>query len=339
VTSKDERDRGAVADDPATQPPGPDAGPDKPSQLSKRSWLNAIKNSFKEFSKDNATDWAAALTYYGVLSIFPGILVLVSLVGVLGEGPIDRLQDDLLGAAPDNVRTILDDAIDRLQESQNAGLAAIIGLLAAFWAASGYIGAFMRASNAMYDVPEGRPFWKTIPLRLGITALVGTLLIVSAAIVVLSGPLAERVGDLIGLGSAAVTTWDIVKWPVLVFLVSLMVAVLYYVSPNARRAGFRWVTPGSFLAVVLWIAASAGFAFYVANFASYNETYGTVAGVIVFLVWLWITNNAILFGAELDAELERQRAISAGYEDGREPFLQLRDDRKVKADERDREPA
>jgi membrane protein len=191
----------------------------------------------------------------------------------------------------------------------------------------------------MYDVPEGRPFWKTVPLRLGITALVGTLLIVSAAIVVLSGPLAERVGDLIGLGSAAVTTWDIVKWPVLVFLVSLMIAVLYYVSPNARRAGFRWVTPGSLLAVVLWITASAGFAFYVANFASYNETYGTVAGVIVFLVWLWITNNAILFGAELDAELERQRAISAGYEDGREPFLQLRDDRKVKSDERDREPA
>ena len=339
MTSKKQRDDGATSDQPATQPPSPDAGPDKPSQLPKRAWFAAIKNSVKEFSKDNATDWAAALTYYGVLSIFPGILVLVSLVGVVGEGPINTVKEDLLGAAPANVRDILEPAIERLQQNQTAGLAAIIGLLTAFWAASGYIGAFMRASNAMYDVPEGRPFWKTIPLRLGITALVGALLIVSAAIVVVTGPVAEWVGDRIGLGSAAVTTWNILKWPVLVILVSLMIAVLYYVSPNARRAGFRWVTPGSFLAVLLWIVASAGFAVYAANFASYGETYGTIAGVIVFLVWLWITNNAILFGAELDAELERQRAISAGYEDGREPFLQLRDDRKVKSDERDREPA
>jgi YihY family inner membrane protein len=337
VTSKDQRDGGATSDkpadesatQPATQPPGPDAGPDKPTHLPKRAWFAAIKNSVKEFSEDNATDWAAALTYYGVLSIFPGLLVLVSLVGLVGEGPVNDVQRDLIGAAPDNVREILNPAIDSLQKNQSAGLTAIIALLAAFWAASGYIGAFMRAANAMYDVPEGRPFWKTIPIRLGITALVGALLIVSVAIVVVSGPVAERVGDLIGLGSVAVTTWDIVKWPVLVILVSLMIAILYYVSPNARHAGFRWVTPGSMLAVVLWIAASAGFAVYVANFGSYDKTYGAVAGVIIFLVWLWITNNAILFGAEFDAELERQRAISAGYEDGREPFLQLRDDRKV----------
>ncbi|HEU5111614.1 MAG TPA: YihY/virulence factor BrkB family protein, partial [Micromonosporaceae bacterium] len=326
------RDRDTTPETTA-EPPSPDAGPDKPTHLPKRSWLAAVKNTVKEFSNDNATDWAAALTYYGVLSIFPAMLVLVSLVGVVGEGPINAVKEDLIGAAPASVRDILEPAIERLQQNQAAGLAAIIGLLAAFWAASGYIGAFMRASNAMYDVPEGRPFWKTIPLRLGITALVGVLLVVSAGIVVVTGPVAEWVGDQIGIGSAAVTTWNILKWPVLVVLVSLMIAVLYYVSPNARRAGFRWVTPGSILAVILWIAASAGFAFYAANFASYGETYGTIAGVIVFLVWLWITNNAILFGAEFDAELERQRAISAGYEDGREPFLQLRDDRKVTDEE------
>jgi membrane protein len=328
VTTQESRDRGAAA---TSRPPGPDAGPDTPAQLPKRSWWRAIRNTVKEFSQDNVTDWAAALTYYGVLSIFPGLLVLVSLVGLAGDRTVNTIQGDLEGAVPANVREVLTPAIDNLQRAPTAGLAAIIGLLAAFWSASGYIGAFMRASNAIYDVPEGRPIWKTIPIRLAVTAVIGLLLIVSAGIVVFTGPIAEQVGDSVGLGSAVVTTWDIAKWPVLVVLVSVMIAILYYASPNARQGGFRWVSAGSVVAVFIWIAASAGFAFYVANFGSYNKTYGAVAGVIIFLIWLWITNIAILFGAEFDAELERQRVVRAGYEDGREPFLQLRDDRKVEA--------
>lgn len=329
MSTREQPDRAAV---PAPEPPGPDAGPDTPAQLGKRSWWRAIKNTFREFSRDNVTDWAAALTYYGVLSIFPGLLVLVSLAGLVSDETVDAAQTNIEDLVPADVQNIFAPAIDGLQDNPTAGLTAIIGLLAAFWAASGYTGAFMRASNAIYDVQEGRPIWKTIPIRLGVTALIGLLLVVSAAIVVFTGPIAEQLGDALGLGSAAVTTWDILKWPVLVLLVSVMIAILYYASPNARQGGFHWVSTGSVVAVVVWVAASAGFAFYVANFGSYDKTYGAVAGVIVFLVWLWITNNAILFGAELDAELERQRTVRAGYEDGREPFLQLRDDRKIRTE-------
>ena len=217
-----------------------------------------------------------------------------------------------------------------MQNAPTAGLVAIIGLLAAFWSASGYIGAFMRASNAIYDVPEGRPIWKTLPVRLAVTAVVGLMLLVSAVIVVFTGDLARAAGDAIGLGSAAVTVWNIAKWPVLVVLISLIFAILYWASPNAKHGGFRWVSPGGIFAMVLWLVASGLFAFYVANFASYNKTYGSIAAVIIFLVWLWISNIAILMGAELDAELERRRAIAAGHPEDAEPYVQLRDDRKVK---------
>jgi membrane protein len=189
----------------------------------------------------------------------------------------------------------------------------------------------MRASNAIYDVPEGRPIWKTIPIRLGVTITTGVLLAISALAVVFTGTLAERVGGLVGLGRQAVLVWDIAKWPVLVAIVSLMLAILYWASPNAKQSGFRWVSPGGLLAVLVWLVASTGFALYVANFASYNKTYGALGGVIAFLVWLWISNIAILFGAEFDAELERQRAIAAGYPADREPYVLLRDTRKLKS--------
>jgi membrane protein len=209
---------------------------------------------------------------------------------------------------------------------------AVAGLLVAFWSASGYIGGFIRAANAIYDVPEGRPIWKTLPTRLGITAVVGVMLVASALIVVFTGNLAERFGELIGLGSTAVTVWGIAKWPVLVLLVSLIFAMLYWASPNARQSGFRWFSPGGVLAVIAWLVVSGGFAVYVANFASYNKTYGAIAGVVVLLVWLWLTNVAILFGAEVDAELARSRAIAAGHPDRDEPYLELRDDRTLKDD-------
>jgi membrane protein len=265
-----------------------------------------------------------------VLSIFPGVLVLISVLGLLGQGTTDRVQDTLSGLAPSATRQIINGAIDQVQGSPTAGAAAIIGLVVAFWSASAYIGAFMRASNAIYDVPEGRPVWKTLPIRLAVTAVVGVMLLASALIVVFTGTLARRAGEALGIGSAAVTAWNIAKWPVLVLLVSLMFSILYWASPNARQGGFRWASPGGLFAVLSWLVASGLFAVYVANFGSYNKTYGTLAGVIIFLVWLWISNIAILLGAELDAELERGRAVAAGFPEDREPYVRLRDDSKVK---------
>ncbi|WP_433263339.1 YihY/virulence factor BrkB family protein [Micromonospora vinacea] len=318
--------------DPATTPVGPDAGPDSPTDLPGSGWKAALRRTISEFQDDSLTDWAAALTYYGVLSIFPGVLVLISLLGLLGKSATEGVKDTVNQAVPnDSIQKIIEGAIDTAQRNGGlASIAAIIGLLAAFWSASGYIGAFMRASNTIYDVPEGRPIWKTLPIRLGVTAVVGVLLLVCAVIVVFTGRLAESVGDVIGLGSTAVAVWDIAKWPVLLILVSLMFAILYWASPNARHGGFRWVSPGGVLAVVIWLVISGLFAFYVSNFGSYDKTYGTLAGVIIFLVWLWLSNIAILLGAEFDAELERGRAISAGHAVDDEPYVELRDDRKLK---------
>jgi membrane protein len=311
--------------------PSPDAGPDKPSELDAKGIFAALKRTIKEFSEDNVTDWAAALTYYGVLSIFPGLLVLISLLGLLGPRTTETVEGTIRDVAPEEIGKLVTDIVDQVKQSGNlASAAAIFGLVLAFWSASGYIAAFMRASNAIYDVPEGRPIWKTLPIRVAVTAVVGLMLTVCAVIVVFTGDLARATGDAVGLGSAVVTVWNIAKWPVLVILVSLIFAILYWASPNAKHGGFRWVSPGGVVAVLLWIGASAAFAFYLANFDNYNKTYGTLAGVIAFLIWLWISNIAILLGAQLDAELERGRAIAAGHPDDDEPYLQLRDDRKLK---------
>ncbi|SBT45790.1 YihY/virulence factor BrkB family protein [Micromonospora auratinigra] len=315
-----------------TGPVGPGEGPDSPTDLSGTGWVATLKRTVKEFQDDSLTDWAAALTYYGVLSIFPGMLVLISVLGLLGTKATQGVKDTVGQAVPEeNIRKIIETAIDQAGASGGlASIAAIIGLLAAFWSASGYVAAFMRASNSIYDVPEGRPVWKTLPIRLGVTAVIGVLLLASAVIVVFTGGLAEQAGNAIGIGSTALTVWNIAKWPVLLILVSLMFAILYWASPNARHGGFRWVSPGGILAVLIWVAISGLFALYVSNFASYNKTYGALAGVIVFLVWLWLSNIAILLGAEFDAELERSRAIAAGHPADEEPYVELRDDRKLK---------
>jgi membrane protein len=289
-----------------------------------------LKRTVSEFKDDNLTDWAAALTYYAILSIFPALLVLVSVLGLIGDSATQPLIDNLGPVAPGAAQEIFTNAIRNLQEGQGAaGVLFIVGLAAALWSASGYIAAFMRASNSIYDIEEGRPIWKTLPVRIGLTLALVILTAVSAVAVILTGGLAEEVGNLIGLGSTAVDVWNIAKWPVLVVLVSLMFALLYWAAPNVKHAGFRWISPGGLLAVLLWILASAAFAFYVANFSSYNETYGALGGVIIFLVWLWISNLAVLLGAEFDAELERGRRIEAGHPPEREPFVRPRDTRKI----------
>ncbi|MGK5501298.1 YihY/virulence factor BrkB family protein [Streptomyces sp. URMC 125] len=309
--------------------------PRKPADLPKRSWTGVLKRTVAEFRDDNLTDWAAALTYYGVLSIFPALLALVSVLGVIGRSAIQPLIDNVGSLAPGAARDILETMLTQLQNNQGgAGLALIIGVALAVWSASGYVAAFMRAANAVYDIGEGRPAWKKLPVRVGVTLALLVILALSSIAVVFTGGLAERAGDLIGLGSTFLTVWSIAKWPALVVLVSLMIALLYWAAPNVRHGGFRWVSPGSLIAVLLWIAASLGFALYVANFANYNKTYGSLAGVIIFLIWLWISNIVILLGLELDAEMQRGRAIRAGHPEDEEPYVEPRDTRKLPPEER-----
>ncbi|MGP3948955.1 YihY/virulence factor BrkB family protein [Streptomyces sp. 7N604] len=313
---------------------GPDrqveeAAPHQPTDLRGRSWMAVLRRTRKEFMEDELPDRAAALTYYSVLSIFPALLVLVSVLGLVGKSATDEILKNIEKLAPGPARDILSDAVEQLQRSSSTGgVLAAVGLVGAVWSASGYVAGFIRTSNAVYDLPEGRPGWKTAQVRLGLTMTLMVLLAVSAVIVVFTGPLAREVGTAVGLGDAAMTAWSIAKWPFLVLLVVLMIALLYWAAPNVRGRGFRWITPGSFLAVLIWLAVSAGFALYVANFGSYNKTYGTLAGVIIFLVWLWLTNLAILLGLEFDAELARERAIAGGHPKEEEPYVQPRDTRR-----------
>ncbi|WP_333761797.1 YihY/virulence factor BrkB family protein [Streptomyces sp. IBSBF 2390] len=323
-------------EDPGPRVPTPDeagpdpeveeAAPDTPTKLPRGAWLAVLKGSLREFKDDELTDRAAALTYYSVLSLFPALLVLVSLLAVAGKSATDKVLANLRHLAPGSARDIITRAVEQLQNGSGTGsVVAVLGILLAVWSASGYVAAFIRAANAVYDMPEGRPVWKILPVRVGVTVVLMVLAVASALIVVFTGGLARRAGGAIGMGDTALTVWSIAKWPVLVLLVTVMIAILYWATPNAKVRGLRWVTPGSFLALLIWLIASAGFAFYVANFSSYNKTYGTMAGVIVFLVWLWISNLAILLGLEFDAETVRQRAIAGGHPAEAEPYTQPRD--------------
>jgi membrane protein len=303
----------------------PGAEPAKPTHLGARSWFGVFKRTIREYRADNLTDWAAALTYYGVLSIFPALIALVSILGLVGHSATQPLINNLDKLAPGPARQIFSSALHNLQHSRGAaGVLFIVGIAGAVWSASGYISAFMRASNAIYDIEEGRPFFITIPVRLAVTVVLLALLAISAVAVVLTGGLATQVGKLLGIGGTAVTVWDIAKWPVLFLIVSFMFSILYWASPNVRHPGFRWLSPGGVFAVAVWVIASGLFALYVANFGSYNKTYGALAAVVIFLVWLWLSNLAVLLGAEWNAELERGRRIEAGHPAQEEPFVEPR---------------
>ncbi|MEU4262197.1 YihY/virulence factor BrkB family protein [Streptomyces argenteolus] len=303
--------------------------PQSPTQVSKSSWAQVLRRTLKEFKRDELTDRAAGLTYYGILALFPALLVLVALLGIAGDSATQTVLDNIKKLAPGSARDVITNAVTQLQSSGGTStVLAIVGLLGALWSASGYIAAFIRASNVVYDVPEGRPVWKILPVRVGLTLVLMILACVSALIVVLTGGLARQIGTALGVGDTAMTVWSIAKWPVLVVLVATMLAILYWAAPNAKGRGFKFVSLGSLLALLIWLAASAGFAFYVANFGSYNKTYGTLAGVIIFLVWLWITNLAILLGLEFDAEMARERAIVSGHPTDEEPYVEPRDTQK-----------
>ncbi len=288
--------------------------PDSPGDLSKPSWKYVLKKTMREFSRDQCTDLAAALTYYAVLSLFPAILAIVSLLGVFGQGQatVDAVLQIVSDLGPSTAVDTLRGPIETLVQAPAAGFALLTGVAGALWSASGYVGAFGRAMNRMYEVDEGRPIWKLRPIMILVTMIALALIAVAGVMLAISGPIASAVGDVIGLGDTALTVWNIARWPVILLVVVLAVAILYYATPNIQQPKFRWMSWGAGVAIIVWILATVAFGFYVANFSSYNQTYGSLAGAIVFLLWLWITNLALLFGAELDSELERGRQLQAG---------------------------
>ncbi|MDO8147479.1 YihY/virulence factor BrkB family protein [Isoptericola sp. b515] len=307
------------------------AKPDSPTDLTKRSWTYVATKSGREFVQDQSPDLAAALTYYAVLSIFPALIALVSILGLVGqaESTTDRLLGIMESFVPADAIEQLRPFVESLTSNQGAGLGLVLGLAVALWTASNYVNAFSRATNRIYGVEEGRPFWKLRPLMYLLTLVLLVLVAVVALLLVVSGPVAEGIGEVVGLGSTALTVWSIAKWPVLLLAFVVIVALLYHFTPNVRQPKFRWISVGAFIAIVIAILASVGFGLYLSwagGGESYQATYGALAGVIIFLLLLWIMNLALLFGAEVDAELERSRQLQAGIPAEKEIRLPLRDD-------------
>jgi membrane protein len=304
--------------------------PDSPADLPKSSLRDAIKRARVEFKRDHLTDLAAGLTYYGTLSVVPGLILLVAILGLLGPDTTQQVANQAQQLAPGSAAEFVRTLIQQAQSNRTgAGIGAIFSLVVALWSASGYVAAFMRSSNAIYDIEEGRPIWKTLPIRIGMTIVAVIILVICVVIVVVSGPVAQQIGDIIGLGDTTVTVWNILKWPVMLILISLLLALLFWASPNAKQGGIKWVSPGGVIAVVIALGASLLFALYVTHFASYDKTYGSLAGVVIFLVWLWVANIAILLGAEINAELDHSRAVQEGLPADVEPFAEPRDTKKM----------
>ncbi|MEJ3405731.1 YihY/virulence factor BrkB family protein [Rathayibacter sp. YIM 133350] len=310
--------------------PDDDRKPDSPTEVTKRSWVYVLRKSYREFVSDQCFDIAASLTYYAVLALFPALLAITSLLGVFGQGKaaVRSLLSTVQGVVPADVLSTVRKPLEQFSSSPSAGWALVFGIVLAIWSASGYVGAFSRAMNRIYEIAEGRPFWKLRPMQLLVTIVAIVLILVMAAILIISGPVTDAVGDALGLGPAVKLIWSILKWPLLLFLLILIVAVLYYATPNAKQPKFRWMSLGAVIALVVLAIASLGFGLYVANFSNYERTYGSFAGIIVFLLWLWIANLALLFGAEFDAEMERGRQLQAGIAAEEDIQLPPRDTRK-----------
>ena len=330
--------KGADRKEPTTPDPDDPAKPDSPTDLTRPSWTYVVRKTFREFMDDQCLDLAAALTYYSVLAIFPAALALLSLLGVVvrPEKSVETVMEVLDPLVSPQVLGGIRPTLEQLATSDAAGFALVLGVLAALWSASGYVGAFGRAMNRIYEISEGRPFWKLRPLMILITLIAVLLIGLVLLMLIVSGPVAESVGAVIGLTDQTVLVWQIVKWPIIAIAVMFIVALLYYATPNVQQPKFRWMSLGAAVAILIWLLASGAFALYLATFADYSKTYGSLAGVVVGLLFLWITNLALLFGAELDSELERGRELQAGLPAEEELQLPARDTRNIeKAEQRE----
>ncbi|MUN62599.1 YihY family inner membrane protein [Kocuria sediminis] len=322
-----------MAADPETSGgPGEDpdgAGkPSSPTQITGLSWSYVLRRTVHEFRRDECTDSAAVLTFFAVLSVFPALLAVVSLLGVVGQaeetvGTILRLLHE--SGVPAEAVAVLEGPIRELAESSAAGPALVTGLVGALWTASAYVRAFGRSMNRIYEVEEGRPFWKLYPLMVGVTLVLVALAVGMMLVVLLSGPVAERLGELVDLPGSTLRLWQAARGPVVLALLSFVVALLYSTTPNVRQPRFRWLGIGSVTAIVVMAAATAGFSSYVSRFGNYNTTYGAIGGVIVLLLWIWIMNTVLLAGAEFNAETERARRLQAGIAAEEDLLLPPRD--------------
>ncbi|MBW4040781.1 MAG: YihY/virulence factor BrkB family protein [Acidobacteria bacterium] len=314
--------------------PAPDAAakPEGPEDLHKPTWTYALKKTFKEFGSDQCTDLAAALVYYSVLALGPALIAIVSILGLLSPSAVHQLTAQFLlpvKASSPGVYNIVTQLITNATRTQGVGVGLVVGVVGAIWSASGYVGAFGRAMNRIYSIPEGRPIWKLRPTQLLVTVVVVVLVVIGALILVSTGPIVDRIAGVIGIGSLALTVFQIVKWPILIAIAVAAIAILYYFSPNIRQPKFKWTSTGSLLALIVWALATVALGLYLSltGGGSYARTYGAVAGVIVFLLWVWITNLVLLFGAEFDAELERSRELQAGMAAEEQIQLPMRDSR------------
>jgi membrane protein len=311
--------------------PPPDASgkPTSLTQITMASWRYLLRRTLREFMREECPDLAAGLTYFGVLAVLPALIALISVLGLFGQrsSAVSTILDVARRIVPVTSLDLIRPALERLAQNSGATLGLVLGVGAALWVVANYVGAFSRAMNRIYGIAEGRPIWKLQPLMLLVTVLLGLLCSISVLLLAISGPLARALGGVLGLGSTAVLIWNVCKWPVLLGIVLVVVALLYYLTPNIRQPRFRWLSPGALLAIIAWFCGSALFGLYVANFSNYDAVYGSLAGVIVFLVWLWVSNTALLLGAELDAEIERARELQAGIRAGRDVQLPPRDTR------------
>lgn len=339
------RDPGAAVPRPGTVPSPDD--PRKPKDLDdlrKPTVVYSLKKTMREFGSDQCTDLAAALVYYSVLALGPAIVAIVSILGLLSPDTISTLSSSILKpalAGSPSTYSLINGLLTNASKAPAAGIGLVVGILGALWSASGYVGAFGRAMNRIYSIPEGRPVWKLRPTQLAVTVAVVILVVIAALLLVSTGPAVQNLANVIGIGDAAYLIFSIVKWPILVIIAIAAVAILYYFSPNIRQPKFTWTSAGSVLALVVWALATVGFGLYIAfsGGGSYSKSYGPIAGVIIFLLWLWITNLALLFGAEFDAELERSRELQGGIAAEEQIQLPMRDargsDKKAKKHEED----
>lgn len=294
--------------------------PDSPLDLRSIDWKYTLRTTLREFSEDGLTDLAAALTYFAVLSVFPALIALVSIGSLFGIGgdTITGLLSELAdqGVLPASAIETLTPILATVLQAPAPGLGLLIGVGTALWAASNYVKGFGRAMNKIYEVPEGRPGWKLALQGLALTAVMLVLLTLALVLVASSGEVVTAIGDLVGMGTGFAGVWNVVRWLLLAVVIVVLVALLYWGTPNVRQPRFRWISVGAVVAILLAAVASAGFALYLTTLgnASYAKTYGTFASVIVFLFWLWIMNTVLLLGGELDAELERARQLRAGIE-------------------------